>query len=243
MLVRKFQYNRPKLGNYAEWFHTISSNAEEVIRVIHNFMEAIIVILFIVLAILGYQIYSLSIKVEQKAKEKYESWKKNEYEYIKREQRELASREARSLVSEEVNTKVKDQFEGWQKSEIERIKNEQRDIAKQEAEILFNQWKESNSKQIRSDAIQKSKAVIAGKITEHFVPFLPDFNFNPKDARFMGSPIDLIVFDGLDDETLRDIWFIEVKTGASALSKRQRQIRDAVQGQRVKWLEIKKDFS
>ncbi len=205
-------------------------------------MEIIIGILLVVVGILGSQMYFLSIKIEQKAREKYENWKKNEYDYIKREQKELANREAKSLVSEEVNSKARNQFEAWQRSEVERIRMEQSDIAKQEADILFNQWKESNTKQIRSDAIQKSKSVIAGKITEHFVPFLPDFRFNPKDARFMGTPVDLIVFDGLDDDALRDIYFIEVKTGSSTLSKRQRQIRDAVQGQRVRWLEIKKDF-
>ena len=56
----------------------------------------------------------------------------------------------------------------------------------------------------------------------------------------MGSPIDLIVFDGLDEESLREIYFVEVKTGASAsLTSRQRQIRDAIKAGRVRWIELR----
>jgi len=54
-----------------------------------------------------------------------------------------------------------------------------------------------------------------GQITEHLVPFLPDFKYNPKDARFLGTPVDLIVFDGLSDGQLKQVVFIEVKSGSS----------------------------
>jgi predicted Holliday junction resolvase-like endonuclease len=49
--------------------------------------------------------------------------------------------------------------------------------------------------------------VAVGKITEHFIPFLPDFKYNPKEARFFGSPIDFIVFDGLDNGEIKNIVF------------------------------------
>ena len=206
-------------------------------------MELIVVILVIVIAILGYQLYRVNIRVEQRVKEQYDSWKSKDYEYIKREQRDIAQREANSRLNrlnEEVNRKAREQYENWQQREIERITLEQKKIAQQEAELLLRQWKEENTKQIREQAIEKSKSVITGKITEHFVPYLPDFSFNPKDTRFLGSPIDLIVFDGLDNGNLKGIWLVEVKTGSSSLSKKQRQVRDAVRDLRVKWLEIKR---
>ena len=63
--------------------------------------------------------------------------------------------------------------------------------------------------------------------------------FNPKDARFIGSPIDLIVFDGIcDKKDLVDIYFVEIKTGTSALSQTQKKIRDAIANHRVHWLPI-----
>jgi len=57
---------------------------------------------------------------------------------------------------------------------------------------------------------------LLGKITEHFIPYLPMFKYNPKDARFIGSPIDFIVFDGLSEGEIRKIVLVEVKAGKSA---------------------------
>ena len=74
---------------------------------------------------------------------------------------------------------------------------------------------------------------------EQLVPYLPDFPFNPKDARFLGSPVDFVVFDGLSDGggDVRRIVFVEVKTGDAELSTRERRVRDAVRGGQVQWLE------
>jgi predicted Holliday junction resolvase-like endonuclease len=103
----------------------------------------------------------------------------------------------------------------------------------------LQKWKEASEIEIRSDAIQRSRSVIIGKVTEHVVPYLPEFRFNPKDARFIGSPIDFIVFDGLDQDSLVDVVFVEVKTNTSTLSRRERQSRDAIAAGRVKWQEIR----
>ncbi len=50
---------------------------------------------------------------------------------------------------------------------------------------------------IREDAVQRSQAVTARKVHEQLIPYLPAFPYNPKDVRFLGSPVDLVVFDGL----------------------------------------------
>lgn len=92
---------------------------------------------------------------------------------------------------------------------------------------------------IRRDAIERSRFVTVGKVTEQIAPWLPDFPFNPKDARFIGSPIDLIVFDGCDEGAVQRIVFVEIKTNTSALTPRQRQIRDAVVSGRVEWMEYR----
>lgn len=94
----------------------------------------------------------------------------------------------------------------------------------------LQQWKTEFEREIRKDAIERSGAVTLGKVTEHLAPYFSDFvsKYNPRDARFLGSPIDLIVFDGLDSGNLRKIVFVEVKTGASAMTQRERQIRDVV---------------
>lgn len=103
-------------------------------------------------------------------------------------------------------------------------------------------WKRDYVPSIRQDAIQRSQAVTLGKITEHFVPYLPDFSYNPKDARFIGSPIDFVVFDGLNEMDVRKVVFVEVKTGTSALSTKQRRIRDAIRSGNVEWIELHLPF-
>ena len=100
-------------------------------------------------------------------------------------------------------------------------------------------WKAKHISAIRQDAVQRSQAVTVGKVSEQLVPLLPGFRFNPKDVRFLGSPVDLVVFDGLNDGTVRQVVFIEVKTGAAGLSSRERQVRDAILEKRVSWDELR----
>lgn len=82
---------------------------------------------------------------------------------------------------------------------------------------------------------KKSSEVRLGYIAEKLAPFLEVF---PPDAQesdivSLGMPIDYMVFG---DE---HIDFIEVKTGASRLSHKQRHIKRLVQGGRVRWFEVR----
>src|SRR5882724_5875879 len=108
-----------------------------------------------------------------------------------------------------------------------------------EAVLQFQGWKQESEKTIRKDAIEKSRAVILGKVSEHLVPFFPGFQHNPKDARFIGTPVDFVVFDGLDDGEVRGITFMEVKTGSSSLNTRERQVRNVVKQRAVEWEELR----
>lgn len=101
-------------------------------------------------------------------------------------------------------------------------------------------WRAAHERDVRRDAVERSRAVIAGKVSEHVVPYLPDFAYNPKDARFVGSPVDFVVFDGLDEGELRRVVLLEVKTGeAAGLTRRERQIRDTVAAGHVEWQSIR----
>ena len=105
--------------------------------------------------------------------------------------------------------------------------------------VAFIVWRAKHAGAIRADAVARSLAVTVGKVTEQLVPYLPGFGYNPKDARFLGSPVDFVVFDGLDAGALRRVVFLEVKTGAAALSTRERQIRDAIESGRISWDELR----
>jgi predicted Holliday junction resolvase-like endonuclease len=103
--------------------------------------------------------------------------------------------------------------------------------------VLGAIWKLRYTRAIRRDAVERSLAVTAGKVHEQLVPHLPGFEYNPKDVRFLGSPVDYLVFDGLAEGAVRRVVFLEVKTGAATLSPRERQVKDAVLGARIEWRE------
>lgn len=105
--------------------------------------------------------------------------------------------------------------------------------------VYFLMWKAKYTSRIREDAVQRSQAVTAGKVHEQLIPYLPAFRFNPKDVRFLGSPVDLVIFDGLAEGQVRRIVFLEVKTGGAGLSNRERCVRDVIQAGEVEWAEIR----
>src|SRR6266545_3381464 len=105
--------------------------------------------------------------------------------------------------------------------------------------LYFVVWRLRYSAAIRENAVQRSLAVTAGKVHEQLVPYLPEFGFNPKDARFLGSPVDLVVFDGLAAGELRRVVFLEVKTGGAALTARERQVRTVIEAREVAWAELR----
>jgi Endonuclease related to archaeal Holliday junction resolvase len=105
--------------------------------------------------------------------------------------------------------------------------------------VCFLVWKVRYTSSIRVDAVQRSQAVTVGKVQEQLVPYLPGFPYNPKDVRFLGSPVDLVVFDGLAEGRLRRVVFLEVKTGSSALSARQCWVREVIQAREVEWVELR----
>lgn len=80
---------------------------------------------------------------------------------------------------------------------------------------------------------KKSGEVRLGHIAETLAPFLDQFDFEPERCSFMGQPIDYISFG--DDE----ITFIEIKSGNSQLSQKQRHIRDLVKAKLVSWKEVR----
>lgn len=106
---------------------------------------------------------------------------------------------------------------------------------------LFLWWKSRYTRAVRRDAIRRSLAVVTGKVSEQLVPHFPQFPFAPRDARFLGSPVDFVVFDGLSEGegAVRRVVFVEVKTGEARLSPRERGVREAIERGAVEWMELR----
>ena len=153
-----------------------------------------------------------------------------------------------SRIQGQVERKARELFESWRQGEREDIEawkeRELRRRSEEKARVLFEQWRLDEEGNIRTDAVKRSQSVTRGKVTECLIPYFPDFPYNPKDARFLGTPVDLIVFDGLSDaDEVENVVFIEIKTGkAAALSKRERAVRECIKAGRVQYTIIHQSF-
>ena len=112
-------------------------------------------------------------------------------------------------------------------------------------DVLTNRLKLKYTKDIaeaRKDAIKRSRSTIEGETFERLVTHFKEWKFgSPSDARFIASPLDYVVFSGLSTDTCDEVIFVEIKTGDSQTTKRQRSVRDAIVNGKVRYelLEIK----
>lgn len=100
------------------------------------------------------------------------------------------------------------------------------------------EW-ESALPDYRKEAIMKSRAVLGGQFSEQLAPYLPDFKYSPTECRFIGKPIDLIVFKGMDEKEISEVVFVEVKSGKSRVSSSEKKLKEAIENKRVRWEEYR----
>ena len=98
-------------------------------------------------------------------------------------------------------------------------------------------------------SVNTSRAVLKGKMAEQMAPIMPEFRYLPSDAKFLGDPIDYIVFDGYTDFRDGDgraedieVVFIDIKSGKARLSKGQQAIAQAIGAGRVRFETVYIDF-
>jgi predicted Holliday junction resolvase-like endonuclease len=100
---------------------------------------------------------------------------------------------------------------------------------------LYNYQQETIKKQLddinKLISSKKQSEVRLGQISEHFAPLLKDFPYDSKNVRFLGSPIDFVVFEFEQEK----IVFIEFKTGNSKESSRQRTVRKIIESGNVEY--------
>jgi len=83
----------------------------------------------------------------------------------------------------------------------------------------------------------RAQAVVKGLVNEQFAPLMANFPGAPSDARFIGKPVDYIVFSGLSEGSVDEIIFVEVKSrNRAGLTPNERRVRDAVENARVRWM-------
>ena len=91
---------------------------------------------------------------------------------------------------------------------------------------------------ISVDKTSEARAISTGlgKVMQNVLPYYKDFDSQVSlaDCRFIAAQLDIIVFEGASNNDIKNITFMDAKTGAAKLDKNQRQIRDAVNDGKVR---------
>ena len=105
--------------------------------------------------------------------------------------------------------------------------------------IKKNKYWEAQIEKERKDAIAKSRATLGGLFSEQLAPYLPDFPYSPSEVRFIGKPIDFIVFKGADSKNIDEVVFVEVKSGKSKINSHEKNLKNAIDNKKVRWEEYR----
>ena len=92
---------------------------------------------------------------------------------------------------------------------------------------------------IRADAIQKSRAVLGGQFSEQLAPYLPDFPYDPTEVRFIGKPIDFLVFKGMNEKDIKEVVFVEVKSGKAKMNAVEKTLKKVIDEGKITWEEYR----
>lgn len=179
------------------------------------------IILFIIGTVVGFFIAKWILSKQK--------WSDKEQILNERWKRQIAELEKTYAVKfEQSNTTLEQVKKEWQIKYIQDI---------EELKRLFK----DSEKVIKLKSVSSSRRSLVGKFIERFVPFLRKIPYEPSDMHFIGSPIDYIVFEGLHEDNVQKVIFVEVKTGESKLTKREKSLKEAIERKKVSWKEINID--
>jgi len=66
-------------------------------------------------------------------------------------------------------------------------------------------------------------------------PLHPGFPYHSKDMVFVGKGFDYLVLDGLSEGNLRQVIFLEIKSGGSMQNRNEKQIETIINTKLVKY--------
>ena len=101
------------------------------------------------------------------------------------------------------------------------------------------EWESVKLEAIVKTRLKQSRAVLGGLVSEQISPLLPGFPFDPGDCRFIGKPVDFIVFSGMNKQDISEVIFLEIKSGVSKnLNPQEARVKEAVLAGRVRWVQF-----
>lgn len=101
---------------------------------------------------------------------------------------------------------------------------------------------QAETEQAIKKSLTTSRATLKGRVAEQFAPLLPEFEYLPSDAKFLGDPVDYIIFNGYSEwrdgdlpASAIEVILMDIKSGNARLSKGQLAIQEAIAQGRVRF--------
>jgi predicted Holliday junction resolvase-like endonuclease len=146
-----------------------------------------------------------------------------------------------AIVFRMINTKniVENEYERILKKRLESAKSDVKYFEKRNNDLKIIEWQANNEFLIRKLSLFANKNQLKKELATETNIFDKEFNFNPKDIRFVGRFVDLIIFDGSSDEVEVNIYFIDVENKKNTSYRNYHQkIKKAILSSNYSWHEI-----
>jgi len=125
--------------------------------------------------------------------------------------------------------KIEKEINSILESRLKYTEREYQRNQEQMLELKFKEWLSENEFDIRRTAIRQMNSHILDNISKELSIVKNNFAFNPKDIKFTGRFIDLIIFDGAADEELVNIYFIDIqRQGISSKHNFKTKVANAI---------------
>jgi len=86
---------------------------------------------------------------------------------------------------------------------------------------------------------KRSHSVVMGLVNEQVAPMLEGFPGDITDCRFLGKPVDYLIFNGLSSGKVDEVIFVEVKSHSKIrLTPVEQSVREAIENRRVRWAQF-----
>src|SRR3989344_5039950 len=163
-------------------------------------------------------------------------WGTKKAELEKEYEIRISNTEKQLIENQKEFEKIKGEFQTSHEKTLKEIQvNHENRIANLELEY------KGLIKEAMKVSVMRSRSGLMGKLWEQMVPYLPKFLYHPADMRFMGSPIDYIIFDGMNEKNIKKVIFLEIKTGKSGLNPQEKQLKKVIESGKVEWEEFRSD--
>lgn len=137
------------------------------------------------------------------------------------------------------NSIIQKEFQRQLDAKYNDIKFEIKNYEEAKVDSILKEWQAENEFGIRRHAIAINSGRITNEISDETSIFNENFSFNPRDIKFIGKFIDLVVFDGAAEENEVSIYFLEVnRKNENNLSEYKNKVRTAINNKSFNWEEI-----